>query len=149
MSSKIFATKKMDVKKPNWVRRSIIATTAMAILGAFGFGVYQAANTTSLSSTETRSERPTSKNHHAAVPVYASKAQSSKRLAQKSVITKKAKKTKKQLANKKKSGMKKVAMKGKGSKSYKADLSKLNPKSKKHVAKSKKTKRSAKQLASK
>lgn len=149
MSSHIFAAKKMDVKKPTWVRRSIIATTAMAILGAFGFGVYQAANTTSLPSAEARSERTTSKKHHAAVPAYATKAQSNKRLAQKSAMTKKAKKTKKHLANKKKSGVKKIALKGKHSKSYKADLSKLNPKSKKHLAKSKKTKRSAKQLASK
>jgi hypothetical protein len=53
------------------------------------------------------------------------------------------------LTSKGKKSQKKFAANKKRSKSYKADLSKLNKKSKKHLAKGKTSKRQAKNLAAK
>lgn len=40
MASKIFTTKKMNIEKKAWVRRSIIISAVIAIIGGVGFGGY-------------------------------------------------------------------------------------------------------------
>jgi hypothetical protein len=148
MSNNMFSTKKMELKKPNWLKKSLIGTTILAVIGALGFGVYQAAGTSSVSPREQRQHRLSYARQHDSVPAFATKSVAAKSKSKKSVAAKlhKKKHSKKLALNNKKSAKKLAAHKKRG-KAYKADLSKLNKKSKKHLAKSKKSKRHAKHLA--
>ena len=149
MSNKIFSTKKMEIKPSNWIKKSIIGTTILAVIGAFGFGVYQAASSESAPSTQRRGQQPSSSRQHESVPAFAHKTVGLKNKGKKTLASKQKAKNSKKYAAKTKKNSKKFANNKKRAKPYKADLSKLDKKSKKHLAKSKKSKRSAKQLAAK
>ena len=150
MSNNMFSTKKIDAKKPQWITKSVIGMTILAIVGALGFGVYQAAGPGDTSTREKRSHRVSSTRHNDSVPTFASKSIAAKSKNKKALASKKhSKKPSKKLTSKGKKSQKKFAANKKRSKSYKADLSKLNKKSKKHLAKGKPSKRQAKNLAAK
>ena len=150
MANNMFSTKKMELKKPNWIRKSVIGTTLLALVGALGFGVYHAAGTSSVSTREHRQHRQSYARHNDSVPAFATKSTTGKQKTNKSLASKaNKKKHSKKLALHGKKSAKKIAAHKKRGKAYKADLSKLNKKSKKHLAKSKKSKRHGKHLASK
>ena len=150
MSNNMFSTKKIDAKKAKWITKSVIGMTILAIVGALGFGVYQAAGPGDTLTREKRSHRVSSTRHNDSVPKFANKSITGKSQNKKALASKKhSKKPSKKLTSKGKKSQKKFAANKKGSKSYKADLSKLNKKSKKQLAKGKPSKRQAKNLAAK
>ena len=148
MSNTAFSTKKIQTKKSSLLKKTIIGSTLVALISALGFGVYQASDT---SGGTTRGRHKPLQFAHSqvnTVPAFASKASKSTIHKRQNSLLHKKKSTHHSVSKHKKSKMKLAGHKKRG-KIAKADLSKLSKHHKKHLAKGKKAKRSAKNLASK
>lgn len=158
MSNTTFSKTKLNVKKSNWLKKSVIGASVLSLLAGLGFGVYRAAGT---DPTPTRSHRSSGISHNEStsqLPVFAQKTRRThtKKLEiankSKKQSLAKGKKHSKKLAASKHKKQSKIAAK---SKHKKANLSKLSQKQhklakhSKHVAKHKKGKKSSKHLAAK
>jgi hypothetical protein len=158
MSNTTFSKTKLNVKKSNWLKKSIIGASVLSLMAGLGFGVYRAAET---DPTPTRSHRSSGVSHNESashLPVFAQKTRRphSKKLEvtnkSKKQSVAKGKKHSKKLAAAKHKKHPKIAAK---SKHKKANFSKLNQKQhklgkhSKHVAKHKKGKKTSKHLAAK
>lgn len=158
MSNTNFSKTKINVKKSNWLKKSVIGASVLSLLAGLGFGVYRAAET---DHTPTRSHRSSGISHNEAtaqLPVFAQKTRQPH--PKKLEVTKKSKKQSlakgkkhsKKIATAKHKKHSKIAAK---SKHKKANLSKLSQKHhklakhSKHVAKHKKGKKTSKHLAAK
>ena len=158
MSNTTFSKTKLNVKKSNWLKKSLIGASVLSLLAGLGFGVYRAAETDLTPTRSHRSSGLSNKESTSQLPVFAQKKRSphTKNLevankSKKQSVAKGKKQSKKIAAAKHKKNAK-IAAK---SKHKKANLSKLSQKHhklakhSKHVAKHKKGKKTAKHLAAK
>jgi hypothetical protein len=156
MSNTTFSKTKLNVKKSNWIKKSLIGASVLSLMAGLGFGVYRAAET---DPTPSRSHRSSGISHNEStsqLPVFAQKTRRphTKKLEiankSKKQSLAKSKKHSKKIASAKYKKHTKFAAK---SKHKKANLSKLSQKQhklskhSKHVAKHKKGKKSSKHLA--
>lgn len=148
MSNTAFSSKKIQTKKSNWLKKTVISSTIAAVISALGFGVYHASKTTGETSNSGNRQLHFAHSQVNTVPAYANKSAKSRVHKRSNTVTHK-KKSAKHTVSKHKKPSKKIAAHKKRSKSGKADLSKLSKHHKKQLAKAKKSKRPGKNLAAK
>jgi hypothetical protein len=158
MSNTTFSKTKLNVKKSNWIKKSLIGASVLSLMAGLGFGVYRAAETDPTPSRSHRSSGIAHNESKSQLPAFAQKTRlpHGKKLeatnkSKKHSVAKGKKHVKKIAAAKHKKHSKLAAK----SKHKKANLSKLSQKQhklakhSKHVAKHKKGKKGSKHLAAK